>query len=197
VAVLGLVGIFDYVYATAPSDESESSEINYGEVPLFSGGMLFHFVPFRVTLNNTSIHDLGMGVGGRLHFYLFDYLRIGGMGGLTKMRYGIFHSKFEAGHGGLTIDGCYRWNRVEVALGVLIGGMGITVYHFARLVGEETYEVQYIKERFFIITPMLSVDVKLTQRIKVTASTQFHFGYFSDFFFRNTMQTYVGILFNH
>lgn len=175
----------------APARAAEKSE-----VLLISGGMFYHLTP--LTLDGLPGDDraLSHGLGGRLGFYLFRYLRLGGGGDVGTAAFGELDSYLRTGHGGLIVEGALPLGPVEILLGALIGGQSMRVYDFEEDLGDGKYRVRRYRESAFLVTPLLSVEVTFIRRLKASFYAQYFPAPLMDGFYGHTVTLALGLQFN-
>ena len=165
-----LILVLGVLLAAGPALADDGGE---GQVLLMSGGMFYHLTP--LTLDGLPGDDraLSHGLGGRLGFYPFRYLRVGGGGDVGTASFGEQESYLRTGHGGLIVEGSLPLGPVEILLGALIGGQSMRVYDFEEDLGDGEYRVRRYRESAFIVTPLLTVEVTFIKRLKASFYVQY------------------------
>ena len=162
---------------------------------LYGGGMYFSITPARLQQLSGKPTIAAMGLGGRLYFYLWRHLRLGGMGGVLRRHFGTHDSKYESGGGGITIEGSLGFGRSEFSLGIIIGGGRIAIYEFSAPQSDGRFLVSRRSHSHFLLAPLATYEFQLNSKLKAKAAVQYNHAALYDHLIGHTVQFYVGILF--
>lgn len=136
--------------------------------PRFGGGMGCLFQYASVQTGYGSLRGLGWGIGGRLHFYLGNHVRIGAMGSTWNLGYdspGLKGSYYDLGYGGLTAEYGWRFLASRISFGALLGGGGITSLHVVSEDADHNITGLYKSYGTAIYSPMVTFEQSLTKQM--------------------------------
>ncbi len=170
--------------------------VDDGPVLLMSGGMFYHLTPLTLRGLPGDDRALSHGLGGRLGFYPFRYLRVGGGGDVGTATFGEYDSYLRTGQGGLIVEGALPLGPVEILLGVLVGGQSMRVFDFEADLGDGEFQVRHYRESAFVVTPLLSVEVIFIRRLKASFYAQYLAQPLMDGFYGHTVTLALGLQFN-
>jgi hypothetical protein len=133
----------------------------------YKGGMQYHIRYAKLNLPETSISDIGMGLGGRAAINVTPYLRIGGMGFRSRWTYPTNVEKnnyIEIGFGGISLEYVIACKKFSFSAGICGGGGRVTYLH--SITHDDPYSVvRYESETSMIVQPIATTEYKLTDRI--------------------------------
>ena len=179
---------------------SAASLFANGDSPRFGGGMGCLFQYASVQTGYGSLRGLGWGIGGRLHFYLGDHVRVGAMGSTWNLGYdnpGLKGSYYDLGYGGLTVEYGWRFFFSRISFGAVLGGGGITSLHVVSKDTSNNISAVYKSYSTAIYSPMVTFEQSLTKQMALMLVAEFLVG---NRLGDNQMLGYpglrVGVLFN-
>jgi len=172
---------------------------------IYSGGAQIHIGYGFVKSNYGLLQGVPLGIGGRMHFNLGKYFRIGSGGAVTSFTYknslsatSEYYEKnyLEIGYGGLTAEFMYRIGDFKVALGVLLGGGAIKNLHILTDNGDGTIDSVLTEYAAFIVMPTLIFEYFVTDSISLHIQVDYLMSnkILSDF--QLGPRIYLGVLFN-
>ncbi len=142
------------------------------EKELYSGGMLFLQPGYTISSNNLQeIKSNSIGIGGILRFYFFDHFTAGIYGGTQKTKYktpGSNNSYINLSFGGPFIGVSEKLNKFRISLSFCAGKGSVKNLHIENEYNHFLLMSWYYKDPAFVMTPLLSVDYSLTNRLKLT-----------------------------
>ncbi|MBN1116895.1 MAG: hypothetical protein JXA77_06815 [Bacteroidales bacterium] len=149
------------------SQETESN--------IYSGGMLFFQPGYAVTHNgHQEISDISFGIGGILRFYVFDYITIGVFGGSQKLNYNSSNSQnsyINIGYGGPFVGFSQKSGKFRYTVSVFVGGGTIKNLHIENQIQELLVDAHLYKTPTVVVSPIISLDYALTQKLYLTMQT--------------------------
>lgn len=110
------------------------------------------------------------GIGGRLHFYIGDHLRVGAGGAAIKLTYASQvgnDSHVDIGYGGAIVEAFWTIRRVRLSVGALAGGGVVEQFHVVSEGAADTVQVVHTEDGSFVAAPMLTVEYLLTESISL------------------------------
>jgi hypothetical protein len=142
---------------------------------LYSGGMLI-VQPGYLTANNSHqpIQDVSFGLGGILRFYFFGYLTAGIYGGTQRANYkssGSQNSYISLGYGGPFIGFSRKAGKFRYTFSGFVGKGTIRNLHIEKQNQSLLTEAYFYRKPTTIISPILSIDYALSQRLLITFQT--------------------------
>lgn len=164
------------------------------KAPLFAGGMFYTIAPLKMAEPVGTFP--GMGVGGRLYFYLGPHIRLGGMGSLLKKEVGQLGHSFKLGGGGLLFHYCHRFSFFELGVGFLVGGQKLSLDLVTAREGE-FYTVKRLRQGHWLLSPQLDFTFQVTKKLQLFLLTEYRHPYFTNYLLGHTVQFYLGIHFSH
>ena len=187
--ILLLVSALFFMSSPAKASESDLQTDNQ----LFAGGMYFTMAPIKAKELGSM---LGMGVGGRLYFYLaHHHIRLGGMGSVLKRELSN-GDRFQLGGGGILLHYCHRFSFFVLGLGFLVGGQAIRLEPVQQKNGD-IFTTQRIKSASWLLTPQLDLTFYVSNKIQLFLLTEYRHPYFTNYLTGHTVQFYLGIHFSH
>lgn len=144
----------------------------------FSGGMMIH--TGYVSAGNIDLQSAGgvvspqnmsgmpVGLGGSMKLHFGKYLRLGGEGYSTSLKYGPHKSSLNIGWGGILIDGLYRMGRWAPFAGVTFGGGSVKNLTITETVVDDFIvedNISYRRYSFMAITPFVGVEFAATSHM--------------------------------
>jgi len=165
----------------------------------FSGGMLILQPGYTFAENNhQTIKDISFGVGGILRFYFLGYFTAGVYGGVQKTSYHSFNSKnsyINLSYGGPFVGLSHRTGKFRYTLSAFVGIGSVKNLHVENQNSDMLTDAYLYKNSATVLSPILSLDYALTQRLFLTAQTVCLTTKFdSKTLYNPTFQ--IGILFN-
>lgn len=145
----------------------------------FGGGMAVQAGYVSVDTRHGEVSGLLFGLGGRLHFYLGRFLRIGGAGARVSMSYdapGREGSYYSIGYGGLTLEFSGRVNRWRFSAGALAGAGGVDNLHIVRTYADDSVQAVLTGEPTFVAAPILTVEFRVSRSISLMLMGDWLFG---------------------
>ena len=167
---------------------------------IYSGGMLIVQPGYTMASNNhQDIRDVSFGLGGILRFYLYQYFTAGIYGGTQRTGYISANSEssnISLGYGGPFAGYSQKFGRVRLTASAFVGMGTVRNLHIESQSGTTLSEAYLYKHSALVLSPLISVDYALTQRLLIT----FQSGYLAARYNRDKMlynPTFqVGVLFN-
>ncbi len=149
---------------------------------LFGGGMQVHFGYSNITTPYQKVNSLIFGIGGRAHFNVWDYFRIGIGGAATKTDYmpsfadetGM-KSFVDMGYGGITLEFKFHYKRFLFSAGGLIGGGSYTSLILLSKSGS-SYNTAYTEGAAFVGIPMITFELFITESLSATVMFDYFLG---------------------
>lgn len=145
----------------------------------FSGGMAFHIGYSSIENSEDKYSGPAFGIGGLLHFYVLDFLRIGSGGASSWMNYetnGPDGSYMKLGYGGITIEFSKPIQKWRLSTGVLLGGGTYKNLHLISKDDDEIIRSKYTDKGTFIFSPLISIERNINESIKTFATLDFIVG---------------------
>lgn len=167
---------------------------------IYSGGMLILQPGYTMASNNhQEINDLSYGLGGILRLYFFKHFTAGIYGGTQRTGYQSMNSEnsnISLGYGGPFIGFSHKSGRFRYTASAFAGMGTVRNLHIENQNGNNLTDAFLYKHSALVISPILSLDFALTQRLMLTFQTVYLVArYDKDKILQNpTFQ--VGILFN-
>lgn len=134
---------------------------------IFGGGMLIQSVVVNLPDIADELNGFMIGIGGRLHFYITPWFRLGTIGGAFDFSYRN-DSYFKFGYGGVTFEANIQVGRFDIAPGILIGGGSYTVIDKIQKNSDGSTLIRESKGSTFHWAPMLSVEFAITHSLSLT-----------------------------
>ncbi len=166
------------------------------EKPLFAGGMFFALEPVSMTSSPLNSF-LGLGLGGRLYFYVNKHLRLGGMGSVIKRTVGTNEHRFQQGGGGLLVHFAQRFKFFELAGGLFIGGQAIRLEEVQEVTSEGYFTEKRTHTASLLITPQIDFTFWVTKKLQLFILAEYRHPYFAKYLLGHTAQIYLGLHFAH
>lgn len=142
---------------------------------VYSGGMLIVQPGYAVTRNNhQDINDLSFGLGGIIRFYFFDFLTAGVYGGTQKTKYSSSNSESSSislGYGGPFLGFSLRKNNFRYTVSAFVGSGSVKNLHIEKQNNNVLEEAYLYKNSTVVLSPILSVDYAMSQRLLLTLQT--------------------------
>ena len=136
---------------------------------IYSGGMLIVQPGLIFTENNhQKIEDNSLGLGGILRFYFFKNLTAGIYGGTIRTNYSSKQSEssyLTLGYGGPFFGYSITNKRMRYTLSAFVGSGTIKNLHIENQLNSLLEEAYLYKHSSLVISPILSVDFALSQRL--------------------------------
>ncbi len=145
----------------------------------FTGGMQVHtgFIqgdPFNVItkegrMYSQQVKGPAFGIGGKISFYLGDYIRIGGEGYATKTSYGDYKSLQQLNWGGFLIEGVLPLKDFSFIGGTCFGGGKVTNTVLIEDPGLNFITTSALIRRYplILINPFLGVEYAITPKMQL------------------------------
>lgn len=142
---------------------------------IYSGGMLI-LQPGYTSATNAfqKIETSSLGVGGILRFYLFNYLATGIYGGTQKSHYKTSTSSdsyINLGYGGVFLGFTHKVKKFRFVASGFVGGGSVKNLHINQQNQTHISDAQFYKKSGLVLSPILSIDYSLTQRLNLTVQT--------------------------
>ncbi len=137
--------------------------------PHFGGGMAVQGGLVSINLPSDNATGFMTGVGGRLHFYTGNYVRIGGGGATVNLAYSqdsLKGSYYSMGYGGLTCEGSLPYRKWRFSAGALVGGGAFTNLDIRSKSGD-TISATFLHHSTFIAGPILTLERSITHSISL------------------------------
>jgi hypothetical protein len=167
---------------------------------IYSGGMLILQPGFTFTSNNhQDINDLSFGLGGILRFYFFNYFTAGVYGGTQRTSYSSANSQssnISLGYGGPFIGFSHKSGRFRYTFSAFAGMGTVRNLHVENQNGNELTDAFLYKHSAFVMSPIISLDFALTQRLMLTFQTVYLVAKFDNNKAIQNPTIQLGILFN-
>lgn len=142
---------------------------------IYSGGMLILQPGYMITENEfQNIHNLNFGIGGILRFYFYEYFTAGIYGGSQKTKYNSSNSKnsyINLGYGGIIIGFSRKTNKLRYTVSAFIGKGTIRNLHIESQNNNMLVDAYFYKNSTIILSPVLSIDYAVSQRLLITLQT--------------------------
>ncbi|MEE1272260.1 MAG: hypothetical protein UHM19_05645 [Bacteroidales bacterium] len=153
----------------------------------FSGGMMIHSGYLKTQnfnlISNSNQHfntikaqgfPFGLGGAGRVH--LGSFLRIGGEGYVSDLKYGENGSNISVSWGGILVDVAWQNKYFTPFAGITLGGgrwQNITLTNEVKddFIAEEN--VGYRTNSFFALSPFIGVEYALSNKIRLTLKADY------------------------
>lgn len=136
---------------------------------IYSGGMLIFQPGYTLNQNqHQEIRDLSFGIGGILRFYIGKSFTAGIYGGSQKTSYVSENSKssyLHLGYGGPFVGFSKPYGNFRLTASAFVGGGRLKNLHVENQQGAVLEEAYFYEESTFVLSPVLSVDYSLTQRL--------------------------------
>ncbi len=166
---------------------------------IYSGGMLV-FQPGITIANNNyqNINNLSFGIGGILRLYFYNHLTVGIYGGSNKTNYSSKNSQnsyINLGYGGLFAGYTHNQNKLRYTISGFVGGGSVKNLHIEMQTQNVLNQAYLYKYPAMVISPIISVDYKITPRIWATIQTVYLIAYYNNNTLYNPIMQF-GILFN-
>ena len=167
-AKLSLLGILILLCSIPAISQNEKDNI-------YSGGMLLLQPGYAFTENrHQEIQDPSLGVGGILRFYFHKHLTVGIYGGTQRVNYNSSNSEnsyLNLGYGGPFLGFTQKKGKIRYTLSAFVGGGTVKNLHIENQSDNLLSEAYLYKNSTLIISPILSLDYALTQRLNLTFQT--------------------------
>jgi len=140
------------------------------------------------------------GLGGRLHFYLGTFIRLGGGGAAVKLSYeepGLEGSYVRIGYGGITIELTRQFNNWQLSGGLLFGGAGFNNLHIISKTNDSTVNSFLDDRSTLLLSPIVTLERSLSSSISLMAMVDYLWG--PDLGEKHHLggpKVHVGVLFN-
>jgi len=149
---------------------SQSTEKN-----IYSGGMLLYQPGYAFSSNPfQEIKAASSGIGGILRFYIGEGLVCGIYGGSQKIHYssaGSENSYLSLGYGGPFVGFSHKQDKFRFTLSAFAGGGTVRNLHIESQSGDILEEAYLYRHGAFVVSPILSLDYSMTQKISLTLQT--------------------------
>jgi hypothetical protein len=160
--------------------------------------MFFQTGYARLSEKVGDIEGFMPGLGGRLHFYIGNYVRLGGAGASTKLTYedpGAGKSSFRLSYGGATVEGSIPVWRFRFSEGVFAGQGNIDHLHI--LQKNDILVLSELRQySTFVISPLSTIEFSIVRSIAVMVAADFPFGTFAQRTSLGGPRFHVGVIFN-
>ncbi len=141
--------------------------------------MAFHTGYSNIENSEGKFGNVAFGIGGLLHFYLLNVLRIGSGGASSWMNYntnGPDGSYMKLGYGGITVEFSKPYKQWRLSTGILLGGGSYKNLHLISKEDDGIIRSIYIDNGTFIFSPLLSAERNINKSIKTFATMDFLIG---------------------
>jgi len=142
---------------------------------IYSGGMLFLQPGYIITNNpQQNIRDLSMGIGGILRIYFGRYFTTGIYCGTQKAGYHSENSDqsyISLGYGGPFLGFSYKSGKFRYTISAFAGMGSVKNLHIESQTGNSLSDAWLYKYSAFTVSPLLSVDYSITERLNATVQT--------------------------
>jgi len=186
------ISIFFLVATVAFSQEGTKS--------LYSGGMLILQPGYTMTTNrNQQINDFGMGIGGILRLYFYDYLTAGIYGGSQRTTYNSTasgSSYINLGYGGPFIGISKKAGRFRYTASAFVGKGSVKNLHVESQNGDVLTEAYLYKYSTIVFSPIFSIDYAVSKKMSLTLQTVCLMAAYDDDKMLYNPVLQIGILFN-
>jgi len=149
---------------------------------IFGGGMQIHMGYSNISTPYQTVNSFIFGIGGRAHFNVWDYFRVGIAGAATKTDYAPafaddsgMKSFVDMGYGGITLEFKFHYKRFLFSVGGLIGGGSYTSLIVLSKTGS-TYTTSYTERAAFIGIPMITFEFFITESLSATVMFDYFLG---------------------
>ncbi len=167
---------------------------------VFGGGMAVQAGYVRLENRFGPFSGVMRGLGGKLHFYLGRYLRLGGGGASVSLPYeqpGLGGSYVAIGYGGVTAEATIPLKQWRISAGVLGGGALYTNMHLINRDASGEYQSLFIRSGSLLLSPILTVERSLTGAITLMGMVDYLWGpHLGDRRHLGGAKVHVGVLFN-
>ena len=175
----------------------------------FSGGMMVHSGYLKTQnfnlISNSNQHfntikaqgfPFGLGGAGRVH--LGSFLRIGGEGYVSDLKYGENGSNISVSWGGILVDIAWQNKYFTPFAGITLGGgswQNITLTNEVKddFIAEEN--VWYRTNSFFALSPFIGVEYALSNKIRLTLKADYLMNLNNEQDFPNGLRVFIGCMF--
>lgn len=178
----------------------QNLSVSQNNKDLYSGGMLIFQPAYTITQNPASheIKDVGFGIGGVLRFYFLSNFTAGVYGGSLNTNYETVNSNnsyINIGYGGPFIGFSKRTEKIRYTLSGFIGRGTINNLHIEQQSSNEIIEGYLYNYSTILFSPMISVDINMTERIALCIQAVSIMGkYKNEMLYNPSLQ--IGVLFN-
>lgn len=145
----------------------------------YSGGMFlqmgyvkspeFNVYNFAGDAIPVRVEGMSTGIGGKLGFFINQYMRVGIEGYATTTRYGEFHSSYKVGWGGALVEFVYPTKHVMPFVGITLGGGSVS--HMILLEKNnddfDADQIVYKEQGIFVINPAIGIEYFVSRRISL------------------------------
>jgi len=167
---------------------------------IYSGGMLILQPGYTIAkIQHKDINNLSWGVGGILRIYFHKYVTAGIYGGTQKTNYSTSNSEnsyLTLGYGGGFVGLSHKTGKFRYTASGFFGGGAFKNLHIDSENNNVLTEAYLYKSSSIILSPILSVDYSLTERLQLTCQAICLFGKYNDNTFYNPVLQ-LGVLFGH
>jgi hypothetical protein len=167
---------------------------------IYSGGMLFLQPGYSIAkTQHKDINSHCWGVGGIVRIYFHKYFTAGIYGGTQKTNYNTTNSEnsyLTLGYGGGFVGLSHKKGKYRYTVSGFIGGGAFKNLHIDSENNNILTEAYLYKSSSIIVSPILSVDYSLTERLQLTCQAICLYGKYNDNPFYNPFLQ-LGILFGH
>jgi hypothetical protein len=166
----------------------------------YSGGMLALQPGYTMTTTaHQHVENVGMGIGGILRFYFFDYLTTGIYGGSQKTTYnsvGSRNSYINLGYGGPFIGVSKKAGHFRYTASAFAGMGSIKNLHIENQTDNTLNESYLYHYSTMVFSPILSLDYAMTRKISLTMQAVYLIAAYDGGKMLYNPVLQVGILFN-
>ncbi len=148
--------------------------------------------------SHQKISDNSFGIGGILRFYICDRFTAGIYGGTQKADYKSANSDnsyVNIGYGGPFIGISSKRDKIRYSVSAFAGMGTIRNLHIESQNGSELIESYLYQNPVFLLSPIISIDYLITQKISATAQSVLLTGRVNGRSFYNPI-IQIGILFS-
>lgn len=142
---------------------------------IYSGGMLILQSGYTITENrHQEIKHVSFGIGGILRFYFCKYFTVGIYGGTQKIKYNSTNSQssyINLGYGGPLLGFSQKTGKIRYTVSAFIGGGKVKNLHIESQNDNMLIEAYLYKNSTIVISPILSFDYAMSQRLFLTLQT--------------------------
>jgi len=142
---------------------------------IYSGGMLFLQPGYIITENpHQDITDFSLGIGGILRLYFGNYFTTGIYGGTQKGGYTSLNSDqsyISLGYGGPFIGFSRKSGKFRFTASAFAGMGSVKNLHIENQTGNSLDDAWLYKHPALVVSPIVSVDYAITERINATVQT--------------------------
>lgn len=164
-----LISLWAGAQESPKSQEAQEKKVFRG----FDGGMMIHTGYLRGTIQPLGYEASGapFGIGGVARVHLWDHFRVGGEGYLSVLPQKGNGSYYQAGWGGLVVDGYWTLGWWMPYIGLTLGGGAATTLLMNETPAEPGAPVNntiFHRQGFMVIDPFVGCDFIVSPAFHVT-----------------------------